>query len=540
MGHLTRRGFGRWAVIPIALAFVYAMGSCTRPSPTVGAYAHAKSAEPRTLVMSYDMLSAWVPARNLAREGADAAAIKDALHEIIDQHARAGVDVFVQCVFARFETQRPGFKSAQPRKDLEQNGITRLIESGEGLVQIMLERCRSRGMTFLAGLRMNDRHRTSDFVKRMHDAHPEWKMMGHGINYEYEGARLAVLAFIEECLDTWDVDGLEFDYLRFGHVFEPSKASGQADLLNDFTRRTRQLLDAAAKKRGRERLILGVRVPQTLEECRSLGYDVETWIREGLVDIVCPSDFFYTDFNARTEDFVALAKGTRCRIYPSVHPVIASGNQATLLDAAAYRGAAKNFYAYGADGVSAYNYQYNWAQMYGGYKFGPRDMWPAALQFVAQLRQEALIDAADRRYLFHPLWSGRAPTGATKNDRIVLERAGDAALGELRFRLAEDFSDSRLAVTMRFKTTGMVEDDRIEIGVNGKTIASGAIERRFDADGQTEDEGRALEPFFHYRFVLPSNHLRFGDNMLSARLAESAGNDRIDIQEVEIEVAVSD
>ena len=57
-----------------------------------------------------------------------------------------------------------------------------------------------------------------------------------------------------------------------------------------------------------------------------LGFDLKAWVQSGLVDYVCPSDFFYTDFNMRVEDFVALTEGTKCKVYPTVHPVISKGN----------------------------------------------------------------------------------------------------------------------------------------------------------------------------------------------------------------------
>ena len=39
--------------------------------------------------------------------------------------------------------------------------------------------------------------------------------------------------------------------------------------------------------------MLGARIPQTLAECRALGYDIATWVKEGLVDYIAPSDFFF-------------------------------------------------------------------------------------------------------------------------------------------------------------------------------------------------------------------------------------------------------
>src|SRR3972149_927983 len=128
-----------------------------------------------------------------------------------------------------------------------------------------------------------------------------------------------MLAFDKEVLDAYDVDGLEYDYMRWCHMFKPGEGKKNAQLLTEFTRKTRKQLDEAAKRRGCGRLVLGVRVPQTLEECDYLGFDLAVWIKEGLVDYVVPSDFFHTDTNMKTEDFVKLANGTECKIYPAIH-----------------------------------------------------------------------------------------------------------------------------------------------------------------------------------------------------------------------------
>jgi len=245
---------------------------------------------------------------------------------------------------------------------------------GRNLIQVLLDRCQQRNVKFLAGLRMNDRHAGSGQnqrfwprVQRMMDEHPEWALTEFpgGLDYRYEGVRDAVLAFIAETLDRFDVDGIEFDWMRWCHVFPSSEAIASAPLLTDFTRQVRTMLDKAASDRGRfddRRLFLGARIPHTLEQCTYLGYDIEAWVKEGIVDYLAPSDFFFIDYNMPTEDFVALSEtaGGACKIYPSIHPGPCWENTAHN-GLANYRAAANNFYAKGAHGISPYNYQSHWS-----------------------------------------------------------------------------------------------------------------------------------------------------------------------------------
>ena len=519
----------------VSARFVLAEESSSAKNPGAGSH---------RLLMNYDMTALWFPVRvAYQKQDVDAEAMKRMLEEIVDEHARARIDTLVQCVWVRFRTHMPDCKSAESVDRLpryEKMGLKRLNDGGFDLVQILLDRSRKRGMRFLAGMRMNDRHGVSQRTK-FYQSHAEWHLQGFpgGLDYKHEGVRRAILAFIEEFLGKYDVDGIEFDYMRWCHVFRPSEAAKNAPLLTAFMRRTRRLLDQASRKRGRERLLLGVRIPQTIEECDKLGFDVAEWIKDGLADYVCPSDFFYTDFNARTEEFVKQTKGTHCKVYPSLHPVVTQQNDVEILSGANYRAAARNFAASGAHGFSAYNYQYNWCQMIAAYKFGPKGMWPKSLGFLSQLSNAESIGKADRHYLYHPLWGNSpCPTGARKNDRIILKRTNPTARRAFRFRLAEDLTNESLSAVLEFKATGMTDGDRLELDINGKKIAPAQITRTYDADGQSPEKGRKLPAFHLYRFPLTSPPAVFGDNRLGARLARSAGKEDVDIQEVEVKVKV--
>ncbi len=209
-----------------------------------------------------------------------AASVKSMMEQIVDEHAKARVDRIVQCVFALPRGTVPGgFQSferdvmADKLYENTPSGLQALEDGGYEMVQVLLDRAHENGMEFLGGLRMNDRHSTST---SFHAAHPEWQLPEYagGMDYKNSGVRETVLHFIDEFLARYDVDGLELDWMRWCHVFRPSEAERNAPLLNAFMTSIRQRLDESAAKRGRDRLLLGVRVPQSLRECQTLGYDV--------------------------------------------------------------------------------------------------------------------------------------------------------------------------------------------------------------------------------------------------------------------------
>jgi len=326
---------------------------------------------PVRVMINWDEQSMWrsqLMMRQRMKQPLDAETVRKVLEDGVDQHARAGVDRFVYCGWARFDSPAPGFKSAGYDARIREisPGFGALHESGQDQIAILRDRCRKHGMQFLVCLRMNDRHgiaRTATFYVE----NPDLRLDGYpgGLDYKHARVRNKVLAFIAEVLDRYDVDGIELDYMRWCHVFRSEEAVKNTPLLTDMTRKARVLVDAAAKKRGRRKLLLSVRIPQTLDECRRLGFDVKTWVRERLVDYICPSDFFFSDFNIAVENYVALCRGTDCKVYPTIHPLI-QVNHPENITRANYRALARGFYACGAAGLSTYNYQYNWRRWTGG------------------------------------------------------------------------------------------------------------------------------------------------------------------------------
>ena len=205
------------------------------------------------------------------------------------------------------------------------------------------------------------------------------------MDYTHDEVRNWVFALVEEILRRFDVDGFEFNYIRWMHAFPGATARQSHSIMTQFIRRVRQRLDADSRVKGR-RVMLGVRVPQTLEECHALGYDVPTWIKAGLVDYVAPCDFFFPDFNAKYEDFAALTRSTSCLLFPTVHPLLCRGDDIGLMRPENYRAIVRNMYAAGADGISQFNYQYHWGRRRSSGYPGPFSGYPTALAWLRQMR----------------------------------------------------------------------------------------------------------------------------------------------------------
>ena len=469
------------------------------------------------------------------------------LEEMIDEEAAAHVDAIAYCLFTAFWSDLPSSKVT----DLFPWRPAGMDEAGVDTLQVLIDRCHHHGMDFIADIRMNDRHGVPP--NGIAKDHPEWALFGGAYDYALAPVRQAMLNFNQEVLDGYNVDGIEYDYMRWCHMFKPGEGAQNAHLLTEFTRQTRQQLDEEAERRGCDRLELGVRVPQSIEECDYLGFDVATWIKEGLVDYVVPSDFMHIDMNMKTDDFVKLAEGTDCEIYPAIHNRISMdgpNEHYRLANLANLRAAAQNFYGFGADGISPYNYQFAFERRAAAHRSSAYAayLWPAALGWLRELRYPDEISQRDRHYLFYAVFKEphKSPSGFFNDENIYLDRAASDQEGSQRFRMAEDFSDPNLRTTMQFKAVGLADDEKLDISINGQQVPIDYITRVQDKNGQNMFEGDPLPPFYLYlvdmnwETTAREQPLVFGDNELAVKLVPTAANTdgKVSIEELECYVYV--
>lgn len=175
--------------------------------------------------------------------------------------------------------------------------ILRMIEAGSDPPQVVIREARKRGLDVFYSLRLNDVHdvhrqyRSTEFAA-FKEQHPDW-MIGPGhpygrsttLNFELPEVRAIKLAIVEEILDRYDFDGIEIDFMRSPPYFIPGREPHLADRLTEFMEGVRRLADRAAARRGRP-VLVAVSVNETVEANRLDGFDVQTWVRDGLLDIL--------------------------------------------------------------------------------------------------------------------------------------------------------------------------------------------------------------------------------------------------------------
>ncbi|MAE60863.1 MAG: hypothetical protein CMJ49_05830 [Planctomycetaceae bacterium] len=139
----------------------------------------------------------------------------------------------------------------------------------------------------------------------------------------------------------------------------------RADIVTDFLRKVRQLLDDVAAEKGYPRIKM-VHVVLGCEAAnRFHAFDVPTWVNEGLVDVLCP--YPWADYPDRwlCEGFVdvdvkyyaQLVSGTDVKLYPMwLAGIWRSHWTPEHVQMKDYFTQAMSDYADGADGISAWDF----------------------------------------------------------------------------------------------------------------------------------------------------------------------------------------
>ena len=497
----------------------------------------------------------------------------DELRRWVDMLADSGVDTFDQEVYSQGWTAYWRSEKVQYDQRIQHRRFVPMLERGVQPLEVLIDQTHRRGMTFIAGFRVNDNHGflavqqgvgIANFIK----SHPEWALtefpegeyykLSAPLDFSFDEVRGHLLDVMTEVALRFDVDGLEMCF-RDHAYFPVNTGAERAHLMTDLVRRVRAMLDDQGRSEKRK-LLLGARVFSTLEECGSLGLDVPTWIGEGLIDCVSPQDVMFADFNAPYHAFGALTRASGCMLYPAVLPWTSHRARMRLdqipLSAANSRALAQTFYGAGADGISVYNH---FCAMWHP------PFYPQAMQVFHELRDPARNAAGPRHYIFDPTWAGvtgfgqdRCSTGAVKAQRIVLDRAVPDASGEYRFDLYEDLDRAECA-TFLFHGFGLTEDDELEVRLNGHLVSSSAISRTRQSDAPVgewdhvrETAGRRMkcipeqgridfreerEAPLSTRWFRPEPSAAVrGENRLSVRLTDSApgSSGTIVIDELEV------
>ena len=155
---------------------------------------------------------------------------------------------------------------------------------------------------------------------------------------------------------------MELDWQRHAFHLPLDDAYRLRYTLTDLQRALRRMTAKLARERGKP-FYVAARVSGSLEMCRRIGYDIPTWIDEGLVDILIPAANAGTDPSIEVAAFLDLCRGTNIAVYPgfdggiSGEPVGPEGYPTK--DRMRTRAVASRYHRAGADGIYVFNWHAN-------------------------------------------------------------------------------------------------------------------------------------------------------------------------------------
>ena len=428
-----------------------------------------------------------------------------------------------------------------------QDGVLRdLLDQGTDSLQVMVEFCRKNKLEVFWSMRMNDTHDAKNPLLRatMKAEHPEY-LIGGGkkpkygqwtaVDFGNADVRELVYRYIEEVCTNYDVDGVEMDFFRHPVLFKSHAFGGVASdeeraLLADLIRRIREMTDAIGRKRGKP-ILLATRVPDSVEFCRTIGIDLEGWLRDGLVDMLITGAYFRLN---PWEYSVELGHRYGVPVSPSldnpvgvVDPKIperefslndklrwVSATKECPVDAkrrsmASWRGRAARAFDAGADGIYLFN------------------MFTPTHHMLWQIGDREYLKTASKLYVLH--WRGtRQPPSnyMTKGNMLYHELPLNPMFPlEIRektltvnFPIGDDLSGAQPAAIAEFWVQPATCHESVSVTCNGKPLTGGT------------STGERL------RFALPSASAKQGKNVFTLSRAPGPEAGKVFLRDIALEI----
>ncbi len=260
------------------------------------------------------------------------------------------------------------------------NNMQALIDAGTDPLELAVEYAHKHGIEAVWTLRMNDIHDafTPPLWPKWKTDHPD-ALLGKredwgryppgqqhrwwaGVDFTRDDVRKRMIELIEEVAKNYDVDAIDLDWLRHPIHFHETLlgkpvTAKQTALITGLVRDVRKMLERAGDQRGRP-ILLSTRVPMTIKHGLYLGTDIETWLKEGLIDLLTIGGG-YVPFTMPSEELVGLGHRHDVPVYPCIS---ASGmmrrkgyGPGGVYGVEAWRATGANAFGAKADGVSLFN-----------------------------------------------------------------------------------------------------------------------------------------------------------------------------------------
>jgi hypothetical protein len=414
--------------------------------------------------------------------------------------------------------------------------IISLRDAGTDSITLTSTFCRRNNIEYFWSLRMNDIHdalpgETWRHGRWKHE-HPEYMLgkpqdwdvyPGHdprkwwtAMDFAKPPVRDYLYRIIEEVCHQYDVDGIELDWWRSPLFFRPTLAlnpvdQAHLDMMNSLVRRIRRMTERVAVRRSRP-LLVAARVPMSVERSRAIGLDVETWLKEDLVDILSLGGGYAPMAMAPSvREMVELARPWGVPVFACISASgIVGDNQLKRPEnrvVELWRGAAMNIWHAGAAGV----YTFNYCPGYRSERF-------------AQIGSAETLKGLDKIYAIDSIqqatFEGDLRPGLVVPNRLPLKIL-DSGRVTVTLPVGEDIAGNtpkgkKCHARLRLRLSGLASDDVVALKLNG--VPLGEVKSEV-VEPRPDDTWIELEP--------DPGTVRAGNNLLEIRVNTSEAGERV-------------
>jgi len=248
---------------------------------------------------------------------------------------------------------------------LAKNQILNILASGKSPIEIVADRGFDKGIKVNASLRMDVFYNPTiyGFLNgAMYNQYKQFTIPGNfPLSYYYPEVRNYIKNILLEAASFNNVGGITLDFCRYPTVFGTETPSDQkVIIMNQFLRDLRRELP--------KNKTITIRVPY--DQPLQYGFDINTWVKEGLLDTLVPSSIGNEEF-FDVNPYVNMVKNTNIKLYIGISADV-SGHDITkeeeelvkqglyihnkeYLDIQQYLLRAYEVYEAGADGIFLFN-----------------------------------------------------------------------------------------------------------------------------------------------------------------------------------------
>lgn len=245
--------------------------------------------------------------------------------------------------------------------ELQYPTLLRWRKEGVDIAQRIVEESHRRKLEVFWEHRLNGADREADVTTPARHPlkvkHPEWLIddgwWKPGLwNFAVPEVRDYKLAVLREVAERYDLDGLSLDFGRHPPFLPTGEQWEHRHELTAFVRQVRVMLQEVAEKRGRP-LLLSVRVAETIPGCHFDGIDIETWVRQYLVDMIIIGT---RSIEVDLRGFRRLTASSHVKLYPCIDQHHSPDGYHAVPSPEFLRGVAANWWHQGADGIATFNF----------------------------------------------------------------------------------------------------------------------------------------------------------------------------------------